>query len=69
MKLGHWIFVEIMCFRPLRRLTQHYYQRRSNDMVILSHLSHAAMITQQYEQFWYKPIPHDIKSSCSITGN
>ena len=22
---------------------------------------HAAVITQRYEQFWYKPIPHDFE--------
>ena len=30
-------------------------------------LSHATMMTQRYEQFWYKPIPHDFENSYSTS--
>ena len=34
-------------------ITKSYHQRML--------FSHAAMTTQRYEQFWYKPIPHDFE--------
>ena len=54
------VFIRILVNNDLHIFCSVLMQTGANNDITCDS-SHAAMITQCYEQFWYKPIPHDFE--------